>query len=337
MAPPTYHRNYILSDGDVWGFKNGLNALGTGGIRGFIAGRGGRLLERVADAADTIEHAAEEHDINPQWVLATLQKEQSLLTRKAFNKRSLEYSMGYGATDSHDIPKYKGYETQVRSACWGARKGILWKLGQANKNRTLDIDDTPVVPVNAATAMCYAYTPHLHGNRSLWTIWGDFFGHEQFKPKPKVVEAGKTYVEYPSGLRVKLRDGGFMRPTQDEWVSRVSADFSLHEYRCRNGAPELKLDPKLVELDQMIRDAVGKPVVVASGYRTPEYNERVGGAAKSQHKYGRASDLVPTAGVATRDLYRIAKSLDPGGLGGYSSFVHVDVRGGKKARWGKSW
>ncbi|MFQ6099084.1 MAG: YcbK family protein [Armatimonadota bacterium] len=99
----------------------------------------------------------------------------------------------------------------------------------------------------------------------------------------------------------------------------------------------LKLHPALVVLDQKIRDAVGKPVMVASGYRTPERNRQVGGVPNSQHLLGRASDLVATNGVTTRELCRIAASFDPPGLGGYDTFVHVDVRTGRKARWGKVW
>ncbi|MFQ6099083.1 MAG: hypothetical protein ACE5O2_15235 [Armatimonadota bacterium] len=193
MAPPTYHRNYILSDGDVWGFADGMKALGAAGIRGIISSGGGRLLEVVANAAGVIEDAARDYDVNPQWVLATLQKEQSLLTRKRFTTRSIFCAMGYGATDGDDEPRFWGFDVQVRAACKGVREGLLWKIGQRDRNRTILIDGTPVVPVNAATAMCYGYTPHLRGNRLLWRVWGGLFGYQEFKPGRKVLLAEKAF------------------------------------------------------------------------------------------------------------------------------------------------
>jgi hypothetical protein len=42
---------------------------------------------------------------------------------------------------------------------------------------------------------------------------------------------------------------------------------------------------------QPVRDLYGKTVHVNSGYRSPELNKAVGGAANSQHIQGRAADI----------------------------------------------
>lgn len=47
-----------------------------------------------------------------------------------------------------------------------------------------------------------------------------------------------------------------------------------------------------VEVLQPLRDFLGKPVVVSSGYRCRELNEKVGGVSKSQHLTGEAADIM---------------------------------------------
>jgi len=45
---------------------------------------------------------------------------------------------------------------------------------------------------------------------------------------------------------------------------------------------------------QPIREAKG-PITVSSGLRCPELNKRVGGETTSQHLFGQAADILPTA------------------------------------------
>ena len=48
-----------------------------------------------------------------------------------------------------------------------------------------------------------------------------------------------------------------------------------------------------------LREALGRPVVVSSGYRSPRVNRAVGGSASSQHVLGQAADItVPGMSVA---------------------------------------
>lgn len=42
---------------------------------------------------------------------------------------------------------------------------------------------------------------------------------------------------------------------------------------------------------QPLRDAYGKPIIVTSGYRSPELNKAIGGAKNSQHMRGQAADI----------------------------------------------
>ena len=126
------------------------------------------------------------------------------------------------------------------------------------------------------------------------------------------------------------RDGG----------RRLSANFRLREFACRDGSDPVFIDTRLVQVLQNIRDHFGEPVVITSAYRTAAHNKAVGGAAYSQHCYGRAADI-RVAGVTVERLAAYAEKLlpDTGGIGRYpvrsgrpTGWVHVDTRPAK-SRW----
>lgn len=48
-----------------------------------------------------------------------------------------------------------------------------------------------------------------------------------------------------------------------------------------------------------LRERLGRPVNVSSGFRSPEVNRRVGGSSTSQHRFGEAADItVPGMSVS---------------------------------------
>ena len=110
--------------------------------------------------------------------------------------------------------------------------------------------------------------------------------------------------------------------------------------RVRNSIPPEELWENIVTtlwIADIGRRALGKPVTITSAYRSEEYNQAVGGASRSQHKLNGALDLVPH-GATPADLFKVFEGLREagafkGGLGLYSSFVHVDTRG-ENATWG---
>ena len=116
---------------------------------------------------------------------------------------------------------------------------------------------------------------------------------------------------------------------------KLSANFTVREFRCRDGSDPIFVDSELVALLQAIRDHFGKPVVINSAYRTAAHNASVGGAKFSQHQYGKAADI-RISGITVDALADYVETLlsDKGGIGRYykDGFVHVDVRK-DKSRW----
>jgi uncharacterized protein YcbK (DUF882 family) len=140
-------------------------------------------------------------------------------------------------------------------------------------------------------------------------------------------------------------------------------DFHPDEMRCRDGTPypdawAIRLGVLFEALDT-IREAYGHPLVVVSGYRTPEHNQAVGGAGQSQHMMGRAVDLRPRLKrpLTVADIHELGRLVERlleegklpavGGIGIYPltkrgdgyvpGWIHVDVRprpeSGHIARW----
>lgn len=72
---------------------------------------------------------------------------------------------------------------------------------------------------------------------------------------------------------------------------KLSANFTVKEFACKDGSDSVLVDTALVEVLQKIRDYFGKPVIINSAYRTPEHNRKVGGSSGSYHVKGMAADI----------------------------------------------
>lgn len=109
---------------------------------------------------------------------------------------------------------------------------------------------------------------------------------------------------------------------------QLTENFSLHEFQCRH-CEQVKLHPELVRKLQDLREELGAPVVITSGFRCETHNRNVGGAPKSYHVQGMAADIAagPT-GLGVVALADLCQQMRFGGVGAYEQqgFVHVDVR-----------
>lgn len=114
---------------------------------------------------------------------------------------------------------------------------------------------------------------------------------------------------------------------------KLSEHFEHEEFLCPccgAGKVNMGLIFKLEELRHELGDL---PVSITSGYRCLIHNKDVGGAENSQHLLGTAADI-KVKGKTPQEIAAAAEKVGFGGIGIYSSWVHVDVREGK-ARWQK--
>ena len=114
---------------------------------------------------------------------------------------------------------------------------------------------------------------------------------------------------------------------------KLSTHFKVKEFACKDGSDAVLVAPRLVMVLQSIRSHFGAAVTINSGYRTPQYNTKVGGVAHSQHCYGTAADIT-VKGQKPAAVAAYARQIMPdwGGVGVYDSFCHIDVREAK-ADW----
>ena len=97
------------------------------------------------------------------------------------------------------------------------------------------------------------------------------------------------------------------------------------------------IDIPLIGVLEFIRARFMRPVTVYSGNRCAKHNAECGGAADSQHLYGKAADISLEGIGVDIDLDSIARAAEQAGADGIGiyrsqNFVHVDTRG-YAARW----
>jgi hypothetical protein len=160
-------------------FRNG-SAMSVGEIQAFLNKQSGVLKSYTGkdhtgatkSAAQMISQECIRFNINPKVMLATLQKEQSLLSVKHPTQKQLDWALGAGKADSFTTSSMKGFGNQIY---WGAQKfdknARDWRPGA-----TESVDGKAQGCDNEGTFAQYRYTPHYSGVISFWTIFWRYFG-----------------------------------------------------------------------------------------------------------------------------------------------------------------
>jgi hypothetical protein len=165
----------------------------------------GKGIGRKVKASTLIWQAAQIYDINPRVILATLQKEQGLITRQDCPSWRYNTALGYGCPDTApcDSSSY-GFTRQIDYGTWHFR-GFF----EDSYPIPPTVPGTKIIPYNPiskcggksitistrATAALYSYTPYqpnrytlnggtddsypncgAFGNLNFWRYFNDWFG-----------------------------------------------------------------------------------------------------------------------------------------------------------------
>jgi len=191
-------------------------------VQTFLTSKGSGLAKKSWNgkrASDIIYQAAQDWGINPQVILATLQKEQSLVTDPNPDSVQLRSAMGYGCPDNGSCSSdFSGFSYQVNNGTWQLRFNFERAKGNDDWynssiryacNQTTNFYSAPLLPgntvtfkrntafsgtkdktitiANAATASMYCYTPHVgpysetgySGSYNFVTSFESWFGSTQ--------------------------------------------------------------------------------------------------------------------------------------------------------------
>lgn len=110
----------------------------------------------------------------------------------------------------------------------------------------------------------------------------------------------------------------------------ISPHFTLAEMACKDGSDKVLYSTELMSMLEKLRAYGGFTVHINSGYRSPSYNRKIGGASKSQHIYGTAADIIVKKdgqSVDARLICCLCQTLGFKGIARISwQAVHVDMR-----------
>lgn len=220
----------ILSDRDLT-----TADVPPGFSQAFLESRGGAIAKMtfldldgtMKKPGDLIDFYGKSFGVNPRFLLALIQKEQSLVHAKNPSKCQIDWATGYGRPDGStcDDPawqRFRGFTSQIVNAAAFVQcfyEDVTDRCGRSRTfgyfpGRTAQIDGQAVTPGNLATALLYTYTPHIHGNRNLVKLWTGWFSMSY--PDGSLLRSpdGSTYL-IQGGLKRRFANNGALRTRAD--------------------------------------------------------------------------------------------------------------------------
>lgn len=217
----------------------------SGRAASYSADTGGLVCSAISggtmSVAELIYRVQAACSISAKVILATLQKEQGLVTSRAPSDWALRAAMGMGCPDTAPCnDAFAGLANQIIS---GARQLNVYKVGRFGRqpgtqyiqyNPSASCGGTTVNVRNYATAALYNYTPYQpnaaalanlggvgdscssYGNRNFWRFYSDWFGSPTGPPRSYTNESAFLVARTSSGnlmLYPANGSGGWVPPT----------------------------------------------------------------------------------------------------------------------------
>ena len=114
--------------------------------------------------------------------------------------------------------------------------------------------------------------------------------------------------------------------TADTWPTDKWPNFSFEEMACQETG-ECEIVKITMDRLQDLRNELGQPLTITSGYRSPRHSIEAAKAAPGTHSMGRAVDIA-CAGVVALEILREALAVGFTGIGvkqkGEHRFLHLD-------------
>lgn len=208
-------------------FKLDCDADGIGGTAKQLYLQAGAPCGSTISAARIIYYTAQVYGVSPKVIIATLQKEQSLITDSNPSARAINQAMGYACPTSGVCDSSSSFFWQIDNGTWvmrfhyeRARKNNTWwynssswTCGTAKTNyyspnlyprqdvKFYDpyskVNYVTVYIKNAATSAFYCYTPHVFNNHSN-------------SPHPDDAKSPRCYSMHPaSGSKGRCYTGSY--------------------------------------------------------------------------------------------------------------------------------
>ena len=242
LAQVEFNPQFIISDEEMQSTANWTSS----DVQKFLQDRGSYLATLIAEdytgiiksASEIIYETAARYQINPKFLLVTLQKEQSLVTDDTPTQKQLDWATGYGVCDSCDLNgvallKYKGFGKQVDNA-----GGLIrWYYNNTDKSfvkkkdQNTTIDNQIIIPQSWATAFLYTYTPHIHGNKNFWRIWNTWFS--QIYPNGTLLRSASSSEVWliQNNVKRKFKNQATLLSRADPKMIVTVVDSELSNYK----------------------------------------------------------------------------------------------------------
>ncbi len=256
-----FNPHLIISDDEI----RRSDSMDYSAILSFLSARGTLAEKFDVDPMDgllknvpqIIDDAAKRYGVNPKYIISLMEKESSVVSATKPTKKQLDWATGYALCDGCRRKNATAVKNQGLAKQIDAGAGFIkWFFDNVDQMRGLSKPGVPqylkqskttVTPINTATAALYSYTPHLQGNRLLWSIWNRWFG----EGTNGLELADGTLVRSTKSGAVALMQGGKFRPI-------TSRSVLTSRFNSRN---IVDLNP--YDFDSLQRTSMGRPISFA--------------------------------------------------------------------------